>query len=103
MNLVKLFYEITKDVTQKETYSLTSQITRSAVSVRSNIAERYRRNGRTEYLQFCGIAAGSASELETQLLIAQRVYNVECDSALSLVAEVQKMLYALIRQLKTKP
>ncbi len=104
MELVTLCYEIVAKLPAKETYALSNQIVRSATSIPSNIAEGYRRNGRAEYLQFCGIASGSAAELETQLLIVKSVYDIpEIDRALSLVTEVQKMLYALIRQLKLSP
>ena len=103
MELVVLCYKLVELLPSKETYAISNQITRAAVSIPSNIAEGYRRNGRLEYLHFCGISAGSAAELETQLLIVQKVYKTNIDDMLLLVTEVQKMLYALIEGLKTKP
>jgi len=105
MELVTVCYEIVSLLPPKETYALSNQVVRASVSIPSNIAEGYRRSGRPEYLQFCSIAAGSAAELETQLLIVQKVYKPQqAELALSLVTEVQKMLYALIKQLRaTKP
>lgn len=104
MELVSLCYKIVEKLPAKETYALSNQIVRSAVSIPSNIAEGHRRNGKAEYIQFCGIASGSAAELETQLLIAKNVYELDsCNEALFLVTEVQKMLYALIKRLKTNP
>jgi four helix bundle protein len=104
MDLVEECYKTIGYLPPKEKYSLSNQIVRAAVSIPSNLAEGYRRNGRAEYIHFCGIASGSAAELETQLLIVQRVYkDVPVDCALPLVVEVQKMLYALIKQLRPKP
>jgi len=56
-----------------EIYGLTSQIQRSAVSVPSNIAEGHGRNSNKEFHHFLGIASGSLSELETQLILAQQL------------------------------
>ena len=104
MSLVALCYKIGDLLPKHEQYSLISQMTRSAISIPSNIAEGYRRNGTKEYILFCGIASGSAAELETQLLIVKKVYGyTSVDEALSLVSEIQKMLYALIKQLVAKP
>jgi len=101
MDLVSVCYEIIESLPPRETYALGNQIIRAAVSIPSNIAEGYRRNGRAEYIQFCGIASGSAAEIETQLLIVKGIYKTKkTEDALLLVTEVQKMLYALIRQLK---
>ncbi len=74
---------------------------RAAVSVPSNIAEGYRRNNKKEFHHFCGIALGSAAELETQLIITRRIYpTVDVDASLDLNDEVQKMLSSLIKKLK---
>jgi len=101
MDLVSVCYEIIESLPPRETYALGNQIIRAAVSIPSNVAEGYRRNGRAEYIQFCGIASGSAAEIETQLLIVKGIYKTKkTEEALLLVTEVQKMLYALIRQLK---
>src|SRR3989344_312064 len=98
MALVSLSYQIVEKLPSRETYALSNQITRAAVSIPSNIAEGYRRNGTLEYIQFCGIASGSAAELETQLLIVKDVYKLpKTSEALLLTTEVQKMLYALIK------
>ena len=106
MELVKLCYAILAKLPAHEKYALGGQITRSAVSIPSNIAEGYRRHSRKEYIQFCGVAAGSAAELETQLLIVQEVYSSivkDIDQAIDLVSEVQKILYSLIEGLKRNP
>ncbi len=103
--LVELCYKVTNQLPKNEKYGLSGQLNRSAISISSNIAEGYKRNGRAEYLQFCGIASGSAAELETQLIIVSKVYNDTkyVTESMNLVEEVQKMLYALIKGLQSKP
>lgn len=105
MILVELCYKVTGQLPLQERYAIANQIIRACVSIPSNIAEGYKRNGRAEYVQFCGIASGSAAELETQLIIVSKVYpQVTCiNDVINSVAEVQKMLYALIKGLKANP
>lgn len=70
MALVRIIYEATCGFPKRETYGLSAQLRHAAVSVPSNLAEGAARNSRREFLYFLGIARGSLSELETQLLIA---------------------------------
>lgn len=65
-------YQISKKFPKEERYGLTSQITRAAVSIASNIAEGCRGSDK-ELIQFLNISLGSAFEVETQLLIAQKI------------------------------
>ena len=69
MSLVKEIYLITQDLPSEEKFGLISQIRRCAVSIPSNIAEGAGRNNVNEFIQFLGIASGSAYELETQLIL----------------------------------
>ena len=73
ITLVKQVYELTKSFPPEELYGLTNQIRRAAVSIPSNIAEGAARNGSKEFAQFLGIAKGSLSELETQLVIGREL------------------------------
>ncbi len=101
--LVKEVYDITNKFPKSEAYGLSSQMRRSAVSVPSNIAEGYKRQGLGEYLQFLSIADASAAELETQIIIAKNIYaNLDYSKAESLLTEVQKMLFVLIQKLNNK-
>src|ERR1700758_4890922 len=68
--LAVLVYQQTESFPKSETYGLSSQIRRAAVSVSSNIAEGQGRLTRGEFIHFLGMARGSLLELETQLSIA---------------------------------
>lgn len=71
MKLVKDLYNATKFFPKEEIYGITSQMRRAAVSIPSNIAEGFGRGHDKELLHFLYISLGSASELETQLIICK--------------------------------
>lgn len=73
MDLATDCYKITKSFSKEELFGITSQIRRSAVSVPSNIAEGQERNSKNEFIHFLGITQGSLRELETQIILSQRV------------------------------
>jgi len=103
IDLVKKIYEITESFPKSEMYGLSGQMRRSAVSIPSNIAEGYKRRNLGEYIQFLSIADASAAELETQIIISKSLYvNISYSETESLLEEVQKMLFAVIKVLKTK-
>lgn len=101
MNLVETVYKLIPQLPKEETYALSDQIRRSAVSIPSNIAEGQNRNTNKEFIQFLYISLGSASELETQLLIAFRLNFLQnIDHEISQITKIRKMLNALIGSLK---
>ena len=102
MDLVEGVYRLTKSFPDSEKYGLTNQIRRCAVSVSFNIAEGTARNTDKEFVQFCYIALGSLSELETQLLIAERLKYRQNINILENVVEIRRMLLGLIKYLKSK-
>lgn len=71
--LVLMVYKATDKFPKKETFSLTDQMRRSAVSVTSNVAEGFSRRGRKEKIQFYSMAQGSLTELQNQILVARDV------------------------------
>lgn len=73
MDLVVDVYQSTREFPAEERFGLTAQMRRSAVSIPSNIAEGHGRQSGKEFSRFLWIANGSATELETQLLIAHRL------------------------------
>ena len=72
IDLVLFIYELTKRYPKEELYAITNQTRRSVTSIPANIAEGSGRRGKSEFIQFLHIALGSASELETFLIIAQK-------------------------------
>ena len=102
--LTLAIYQATMHFPREEIYGLTSQMRRSSASVPTNIAEGCGRGGRMELARFLHIAAGSASELEYQLLLARDLHflgRAEFESLTGEVGEVKRMLGALILKLKT--
>jgi len=94
--LVLRIYEITKSFPKSETYGLSQQMRRAAVSIPSNIAEGYGRKHKAEYHQFLSIAYGSMTELETQYMLAVDLkYSEKCDQTEGLINEVGAMLYRI--------
>ena len=73
MNFVVMIYRVTSRFPKEETYGLTAQTRKSAVSVPSNIAEGSARNSSKELYHYLGISAGSLAEVETQLELAARL------------------------------
>lgn len=70
-DLVIMIYEITKKFPKDEIYGIVSQMRRSAVSITSNIAEGFGRQGMKDKIKFYYIAQGSLTELKNQLLISR--------------------------------
>ena len=98
MDLATIVYRLIRKLPGEERFALCDQIRRSAVSIPSNIAEGKSRNSKREYRQFVGIAKGSAAELETQLILCERIGYLEKEElkeAVGLLEEVSKMLAKL--------
>ena len=105
MELTVAIYKLVGILPKEELYSLSDQMRRAAVSIPSNIAEGQDRHTKKEFVQFLMIARGSKAELETQLLICEKVgYLKETDisEAMNLLTEIGKMLTSLINNLKTE-
>ena len=94
--------KIVKDFPQQEKFGLAIQITRSVVSIPSNIPEGSRRSSEKYYRHFAEISLVSSYEPGTHLLIAQRVAIGDQDLTLKTltdVSEEQKMLFGFINKL----
>ena len=95
-------YRCTRNFPTEERFGLTSQLRRAATSVPSNIAEGCGREGDRELARFLSIAAGSASEVEYQLLLSHALGYLDDDAYGRLdsqINEVKRMLNAFIRKL----
>ena len=101
MDFVENIYKISASFPKEEMYGLTSQIRRAAVSVPSNIAEGASRQGNKEFIQFLYISLGSLSEVETQLMLSERLQFVEnIQPVLNNAITIKKMLNGLITHMK---
>ncbi len=103
VDLSVAIYKLTERFPPREIYSISSQMRRAGVSVPSNIAEGRRRGTRADFRHFLQMAHGSLAELETQLVIAQRLSfgdTREYEHVRGLIVEVSKMLHAMIKKLQ---
>lgn len=103
MTLAEEIYSLTNQLPKEETYGLSSQMRRAAVSIPSNIAEGSKRKDTPEFLMFLRVSDASAAELETQLLLVEKLYpKLKCGGSLSLLVEIEKMLYAMLKKMSEK-
>jgi four helix bundle protein len=104
MDLAEDVYKLCAEFPRQEVYGLTSQLQRAAVSIPSNIAEGQARNTSKEFGHFLGIARGSLAELETQIMLAQRLGYLTVDKTnlvLEKAEEIGKMLSGLQKSIAT--
>jgi four helix bundle protein len=73
MQIVEEVYRLSRQFPKHETYGICSQIQRAAVSIPANIAEGHAMGSSKEFSRFLAIAQGSLAELETHLLLAERL------------------------------
>lgn len=100
--IVSRIYRLTKTFPADETYGLSRQLRRAAISIPSNIAEGKSRRATKDYKRFLDIAYGSLAEVETQLFIACDlgfVTEKKVDGLLQDYAEIGRMLNGLINSL----
>jgi four helix bundle protein len=105
MSLAEECYAATKNFPREELFGLTSQIRRAAASVPANIAKGQGRQHTKEFLNFLSVARGSLMEVETHLLLSQRVgllNQTTLDSLLTMSAEISRMLSGLRRALEKR-
>jgi len=105
VDLVADCYQLTKQLPKSETYGLAVQMQRAAVSIPANIAEGHGRDHIGDYLRHLSIANGSLMELETHILIAQRLSYIgpaDAQRLLDQCGEVSRMLSGLTKRLRAK-
>src|SRR3990172_8152706 len=103
MNLAEAAYRLSRQLPKEEMYALAQQVRRSCSSVPANIAEGYGRDSTGAYVQHLRVAQGSLKELETHLLLAERVELVDTIAIAPLLAkseQIGKMLGSLIRSVE---
>lgn len=90
--LVLKIYKTTKSFPKEETYGITSQIRRSAISVAANIAEGFKKRGKKDKVRFFNIAEGSLEETKCYLLLAHDLEYADTSNFEELTDEVGKLL-----------
>ncbi|MBI2870095.1 MAG: four helix bundle protein [Candidatus Omnitrophica bacterium] len=102
IDLVVAIYKVTETFPGHEAYGLTAQMRRCAISVPSNIAEGFKRNRNKEFKYFLDIAMGSLAELETQLIIAEKLELIDkskCAYNYELIDHLMRMATNLSKSL----
>jgi len=105
MTLAEECYRVTRGFPKDELFGMTSQIRRAAASIPANIAEGQGRRHTKEFLNFLGIARGSLKELETHLILSQRVGLMTQDQLeplLNLSDEISRMMSGLRKSLEQR-
>ena len=97
----RLSVELYKLLSDCRDFGFRDQITRSALSVPSNIAEGYERDSSKEFSRFLRIAKGSCGELRTQLYIGAEAGLLERAKAREFIheaTEISRMIHGLIKR-----
>ena len=103
IDLVVKVYELTSTFPKEEKYGIIQQMRRSAVSIPSNIAEGAGRTSTKEFANFISISLGSLSELETQLIISQKLSflnSISFENITNDLIQIRKMLLGLKKSLR---
>ncbi len=98
MDLTVMVYNLVKHLPREESFALTDQIRRAAVSVPSNIAEGQGRITSKEFIRFLSMARGSLWELSTQIELCERLHYLDKNQTATIhnmITEIAKMLNAL--------
>lgn len=105
VDLADEIYKVTESYPTDELYAMVSQMRRAATSISINIAEGYGRGSGQETIHFLYIALGSASELDTQIILSQRIGYIDrtiTEDLASKTTIVRKMINSLISSIKQK-
>jgi four helix bundle protein len=103
MEIAERVFHLTAKLPRSEDYGLTSQIRRASLSISANIAEGYGRRSSGDYVRFLNISQGSINELQTHLILCQRVglcNAKDIELILDWLQEETRMISALIKKLK---
>ena len=101
----RLCVDIYKALAELKDYGFRDQITRSALSIPSNIAEGFERDSKKETANFLNYAKGSAGELRTQIFIGLEIGYISRDAGqiwLAEAKEISKMIYGLMKTIRTR-
>jgi four helix bundle protein len=94
-------YRMTAHFPSEERYGLMSQMRRAAVSISSNIAEGSKKKSTRDFAHFLNIAEGSAAELRSLMLLANRLQLLNDDGTSHDVTSVERMLWSLRERIES--
>jgi four helix bundle protein len=107
IELVSEVYRFSKKFPKEEIFCLTQQLRRAAISIPSNISEGAARNQKRDFVRFLRISAGSLAEIDTQIIIAEKLqYLGESDRihlegyTHKIRAQLSGLIKALEKQIK---
>ncbi|MGL5874924.1 MAG: four helix bundle protein [Xenococcaceae cyanobacterium] len=104
MDIAEKCYYLTKYFPKEELYGMVQQVRKASASIPANIAEGYGRRSSGDYARFLNIAQGSINELQTHLILCQRVQLCEEKDIkwiISLLQEETRMISSLIKKLNS--
>ncbi|MBO4382253.1 MAG: four helix bundle protein [Bacteroidales bacterium] len=102
VDFVTEIYDITRSIPAKEQFGLINQLQRASVSIASNIAEGAARESEKEFAHFLQISLGSAYEVETQLIIANKLQYItdsQLNKSIPKLHSIEKRLTEMIKRL----
>jgi len=102
MDLVENIYRVTASLPKEETYGLAAQLRRAAISIPSNISEGSARNSPKEILNFLNMSLGSIAEVETQLLISEKLGYADIQTSLDKLTQVRALILGLRNSIRRK-
>ena len=104
MDIAEKCYYLTKSFFREELYGMVQQIRKASASIPANISEGYGRRSSGDYARFLNISQGSINELQTHLILCQRVGLCEekhIKSIISLLLEETRMISSLLKKLNS--
>lgn len=104
MSFAELIYQYSSRFPSHERMGLTSQLQRAAVSITANIAEGCGKSTKNDFVRFLHISYGSVKEVENYIILASRLKYLnheQIEEATARCQEISKMLFSLIRTLKS--
>ncbi len=99
--LVLAVYEFTSHLPKQETYGLSLQMRRAAISIPANIAEGFRKRSRPDKARFMNMAEGSVEEIRYYLILAQDLGYGQTGELMASLEEVSRLLYSYAASLLT--
>ncbi len=93
-------YEITSKFPKSETYGLTSQFRRAAISIASNISEGFAKKGIADKLRYYNIAEGSIQECKYYIILSRDLNYFHNEEVAELLEEVSKLLGSYMKVIK---